>query len=317
MDVERADNSEREIPAENNEKSHKGNYDKMCGIIMPISGRYDYSKNHWSSVRSILEEAARLVKMTPRMVWKEETSGIVHHTIIDRLLNYPIIVCDVSGTNPNVMFELGMRLARNKPAIIVKDDSTPFEFDTSIIQHIIYPRDLNHHKIKMFMYELAVSIEETSKAHKEYETAINNNSTPQNRYTPFMDHFLIKIYGSIKNTKAKIKEKEMNYNEYILSRLDSIETLLRRFGERVAMHRIVLTKDMVFSKYDIIECILARIYNEAERLEISPKEVTTREYFDELMGDQTLLKMSRKPEILKQILKIVFRDIGGPEVQIE
>jgi len=42
-----------------------------------------------------------------------------------------MIVCDISGRNPNVMFELGLRLAFDKPAIIIKDEITPYSFDTS------------------------------------------------------------------------------------------------------------------------------------------------------------------------------------------
>jgi hypothetical protein len=33
--------------------------------------------------------------------------------------------------NPNVMFELGMRLAFDKPAIIIKDNRTNYSFDTA------------------------------------------------------------------------------------------------------------------------------------------------------------------------------------------
>jgi hypothetical protein len=54
----------------------------------------------------------------------------------------------VSGKNPNVMFELGIRLAFDKATIIIKDDKTDYSFDTSVIQHIPYPRDLRHNQIE-------------------------------------------------------------------------------------------------------------------------------------------------------------------------
>jgi hypothetical protein len=52
--------------------------------------------------------------------------------------------------NSNLMLELGMRLAFDKPAVIVKDDKTDYSFDTSSIEHLAYPRDLRFSKIKSF-----------------------------------------------------------------------------------------------------------------------------------------------------------------------
>jgi len=45
------------------------------------------------------------------------------------------------------MFELGLRLAYDKPTAILKDDRTDYSFDTGIIEHIPYPRDLRFGRI--------------------------------------------------------------------------------------------------------------------------------------------------------------------------
>lgn len=70
----------------------------------------------------------------------------------------PIVVCDVSGKNPNVMFELGIRLAFDKPTIIIKDDKTSYSFDTSPIEHLEYPRDLRYNRIEDFKSKLTDKI---------------------------------------------------------------------------------------------------------------------------------------------------------------
>ncbi len=56
----------------------------------------------------------------------------------------PIVVCDISARNANVMFELGMRLAFDKPTVIIKDERTPYSFDISSIEHLDYPSDLRY-----------------------------------------------------------------------------------------------------------------------------------------------------------------------------
>ena len=61
------------------------------------------------------------------------------------------------------MFELGMRLAFDKPTIIIIDDKTSYSFDTAIIEHLSYPRDLRYGKINEFKIKLKEKIIATIK----------------------------------------------------------------------------------------------------------------------------------------------------------
>ena len=65
--------------------------------------------------------------------------------------------------NSNVMFELGMRLAFDKPTIIIKDYTIKHSFDTSIIEHLEYPRDLRFSKIVDFKATIAKKVLATYK----------------------------------------------------------------------------------------------------------------------------------------------------------
>jgi len=107
-----------------------------CGIIMPISEIDDLSENHWREVLDILFDAITAAGFEPNLVSTTDEVGIIQQTIIQNIYDNPVIVCDVSAKNPNVMFELGMRLAFDKPTVIVKDDKTSDSFDTSPIQHL-------------------------------------------------------------------------------------------------------------------------------------------------------------------------------------
>lgn len=107
---------------------------------MPISSIDDCPESHWSEVRTILFEAIESSGFEPNMVSDSDDVGVIQKRIIQNIHDNPIVVCDVSCKNPNVMFELGMRLTFDKPTIIVKDDCTSYNFDTSIIEHIDYPR---------------------------------------------------------------------------------------------------------------------------------------------------------------------------------
>jgi hypothetical protein len=75
------------------------------------------------------------------------------------------------------MFELGMRLAFDKPTVIVKDDKTTYNFDTSPIEHVGYPRDLRFTKIVQLKEELAKKIVATYQASKTDPAAFSRRST--------------------------------------------------------------------------------------------------------------------------------------------
>lgn len=132
-----------------------------CGLIMPISPTIGYPGNHWNQIRSILEEAIKEItefKFNVRMVSESESISIIQSTIIKNIYNDEITICDVSTKNPNVMFELGMRLAFNKPVIIIKDCETEYSFDTANIRHIVYPKTLNYHEILEFKSKLKLFV---------------------------------------------------------------------------------------------------------------------------------------------------------------
>ncbi|MHB6943589.1 hypothetical protein ACYCG4_23710, partial [Klebsiella pneumoniae] len=76
------------------------------------------------------------------------------------------IICDVSSRNPNVMFELGMRIAFDKPVVIIKDNATQYCFDSGTIEHLEYPKDMRYSEIEKFKALLKQKIENTIDHHK-------------------------------------------------------------------------------------------------------------------------------------------------------
>lgn len=149
-----------------------------CGLIMPISGISDsrYTEEHWKKVKDILERAVRNANLEPRLVSDSDPTAIIQNKIVNNLYYDDIVVCDVSSKNPNVMFELGMRLAFDKPVVIVKDDQTNYIFDIGPIQHIVYPISLSFHEIEIFIEKLTNKIKDTyNNKNKTKELSFLNN----------------------------------------------------------------------------------------------------------------------------------------------
>src|SRR6266566_6083617 len=110
-----------------------------CGLIMPISTIDGCPSEHWAEVKSIITESVEGIevpKFAVKLVSDADDVGVIQKRIVQNVYSADVVVCDVSGKNPNVMFELGMRLAFDKPTVIIKDDKTDYAFDTGIIEHI-------------------------------------------------------------------------------------------------------------------------------------------------------------------------------------
>ena len=130
-----------------------------CGIVMPISSFGEYETQHWLEVRAILERAIKKAGYKPAPVWERSETDIIQGRIVQNLYEYKVAVCDISGLNPNVMFELGLRLAFKKPVVITVDNETKIPFDTNVIEHIIYDRGLNFKRTEDFIERVKEKIE--------------------------------------------------------------------------------------------------------------------------------------------------------------
>jgi hypothetical protein len=107
-----------------------------CFIAMPISTpRADaelYADDeHWKHVMDSLfvpaVEAAGFEPVKPVM----QGADLIYAQIIKHLELEDLVLCDLSGHNPNVFFELGVRTSLDKPIALVRDEHTDLPFDTS------------------------------------------------------------------------------------------------------------------------------------------------------------------------------------------
>lgn len=196
----------------------EGSQGPTCGIIMPLSAIDGCSASHWSDVQSIIKESVSAIdepKFTPRMVSDADEVGVIQKRIVQNVFMSDIVVCDVSCRNPNVMFELGMRLAFDRPAVIIKDDKTPYSFDTGVIEHLTYPRDLRYNTMLEFRKQLA---EKVSLTYQKSQT------DPQ--HSTFLRNF-----GTFK--VANLNTQEAKSDEIIFNMLEQVQTQIGRMNLKI------------------------------------------------------------------------------------
>ena len=105
-----------------------------CFMAMPITTRPEEAAlylddAHWNHVMGHLFvpaiEAAGFTPVRP----VSKGSSMIHADIVKNLEESAMVLCDFSGLNPNVFFELGVRVSLDKPMALVRDEVTRIPFD--------------------------------------------------------------------------------------------------------------------------------------------------------------------------------------------
>lgn len=122
----------------------QGKFDKTAFVIMPFAekGKQVRSAGFFDEVLKSLITPAGNAAGFGVITARREDSDIIHHTIINQLLNAELVIADLTDHNPNVLFELGIRLAKDKPVVLIKSKDTGAIFDVDNMMRV-YPYDQN------------------------------------------------------------------------------------------------------------------------------------------------------------------------------
>lgn len=63
-------------------------------------------------------------------------SDVIQSTIINDLLDSDLVIADLTDHNPNVLFELGLRIAQDKPVALIKSKDTGRIFDVDNLMRV-------------------------------------------------------------------------------------------------------------------------------------------------------------------------------------
>jgi hypothetical protein len=101
-----------------------------CFVIMPFTERDDrYRPGFFKEVlQSLFTPAIVGAGMEVRTAVRQG-SDVIQSTIVKELLAADLVLADLTEHNPNVLFELGMRMANDLPVVLVRAKGTGAIFD--------------------------------------------------------------------------------------------------------------------------------------------------------------------------------------------
>lgn len=102
----------------------------VCFVIMPFVERDDrYQPGFFNEVlTSLFTPAIVGAKLQVRTALRQG-SDVIQSTIVRELLAADLVLADLTEHNPNVLFELGMRMANDQPVVLVRAKGTGRIFD--------------------------------------------------------------------------------------------------------------------------------------------------------------------------------------------
>jgi hypothetical protein len=141
-----------------------------CFVIMPISESEGYEKGHFRRVyEDLFKPACEKAGYGPFRADEVTQTNLIHLDILQRLIDSPMAICDLSSRNPNVLFELGLRQAFDRPTVLVQEVGTPKIFDIAPLRYVEYRSTLRYRETLDDQIAIAKSLTSTKEATKKGE----------------------------------------------------------------------------------------------------------------------------------------------------
>lgn len=189
----------------------------VCFVIMPFTDPDNYDKGHFKKIyEQIFVPAINNAGYKPDRVDENNASNSIQIKLLKKLLDADVVLCDLSTRNPNVLYELGLRQAFDKPVVLVQEVGTPRIFDINDITCKDYRSERRYDEVledqKMISESIKATIQSTSKTDsvmkllKMSSATIDNTEVSKEDKIQFM---LNKMMSQISELRATQEDQEI------------------------------------------------------------------------------------------------------------
>jgi len=174
-----------------------------CFIITPIGalGSETFTKA-MGLIDAVIDPVLADLGMKAMPANRMQDLGSINKQLIKRVIEDRLVIANLTGLNPNVMYELAIRHGARKPVIIMAENGTRLPFDITDQRTIFYSDTLSG--VEVAKDELKKKI--------EFALADENPDNP--------------IYAYLENAKLFREIGDADPNKILLARLNSIEEKL-------------------------------------------------------------------------------------------
>lgn len=261
--------------------------EKTCFIVTPIGDDNTAIRRHIDGIidQAIIPAIGEMFQV--KVAHRDYEIGSINDRVIQSVYNSDLVIANLTGLNPNVMFEIAIRYSFGKPAIVIAEKGTKLPFDIVDENTIFYINDPAG----------AADLKNTIKKF------VGKIDFEKNNYGP--------VFASIKNaaifneieTKISDGENKAAFN-FLVDKIGNIEENLRKLNAKYFYGSKIDVVDSMVDWNKFVEHV-ERIANKSNNNEIKKhlkyymenidnmKETEKEEFAKLLEGEimyQTLMK---------------------------
>ena len=118
--------------------------DKKCFVITPIGPANSSIRRKVDGlIDEVIEPVMKELKYKVEVSHRISESGTMTAAIIQRVYQSDLVIANLTGNNPNVMYEVALRHAAGKAIIHIAEDVSALPFDVNDQRTIQYTDDMS------------------------------------------------------------------------------------------------------------------------------------------------------------------------------
>lgn len=172
---------------------------KRCFIITPIGNDDSIARRETDGlIDAVVLPVLRKLSIAGEVSHRINKTGNINKQVITRLVEYDLVIANLTGLNPNVMYELAVRHAKRLPVVSVAEKGTKLPFDLYAERTLLYVNDMAGVEDLKPRLKLAI------------ESALSEKEPDNPIYNAISDSII----------KQVAYDKSTNTEKYILDKLD-------------------------------------------------------------------------------------------------
>lgn len=220
---------------------------KTCFLITPLGDEDSKIRRDTSGlIDSIISPVLEDLDIILSVAHKISIPGSITHQIIEHLLEDDLVIANLTGLNPNVMYELAIRHAKRLPVVSIAEIGTKLPFDLAEERTIFYKNDMaGIISLKDNLKESIVTALKVIPDNPIYRV-INSTLIKESKVIKDFDKIIFSKLESIENKIFKYNKVFLEYGQYAIEfytqkpeiMMDFISSLMKINGVE-AVERII------------------------------------------------------------------------------
>lgn len=210
-------------------RKRDGTMDKVCFIITPIGKEgTEVRKNADEVLEYIINPVCESFGYSVVRADKMSNSGLITKAIIEQIISSDLVIADLTGSNPNVFYELAIRHSYRKPAIQMIKGAMEIPFDIANMRTISYDTTLSGADFaKKEIAAMMTAIENGEVVHNpvsEVSTLLNISENSAVENAEILSTLLLEVQQIPDNLKVLESNIETRFSQMLSAFIETIKT---------------------------------------------------------------------------------------------